>query len=650
MERNLGGTQRIGSGDKMKVQMHDYGKSNNNLSSRWKSTMAAGTLVPFMNLIGLPGDSFDIDLDAVVNTHPTIGPLYDGFKLQLDVYTAPMRLYQSVLNNDKLGIGLKMADVKFPTLNFVAPDFTDAEYKAMQDLENSQINPSCILSYLGLRGIGISRQGNRQRDFFGVPLLAYWDIYRNYYANKAEGIGAVIHTPVSGIPENILEIYINTNELTQGVLFNEVLVEGSTSVVNFSGGSFDPMNVIITMASGSVYALGELFLTVSLTGNQYNGVYDYATYGEQTAVLWEYKKAGGTVITEPEITTFQLSNIDDMRELILQHNNANPFDILGNGDAPYNLLLEANGKFQAIQQTQEGLGLKTYQSDLLNNWMSTDWIDGINGINEITAVDVSGGSMQIDSLILARKVYDMLNRIAVSGGSYFDWIDTVYTSGREIRTTTPVYHGGLIKEIVFQEVISQAPVAGNPLGTLGGRGVMGNKHKGGKIHIKCDEPCIVMGIVSITPRINYSQGNEWSVHLKTMDDLHKPALDGIGFQDLITEQMAWFDSYQLPNNTWVQRSAGKQPSWMNYRTDIDRCFGNFAIKNNEMFMSNNRQYEVSFDGVYEYSIKDLTTYIDPSKWNSVFAQTGLDAQNFWVVISKDIYARRVMSSRLIPNL
>ena len=48
-----------------------------------------------------------------------------------------------------------------------------------------------------------------------------------------------------------------------------------------------------------------------------------------------------------------------------------------------------------------------------------------------------------------------------------------------------------------------------------------------------------MGIVSITPRVDYCQGNDWDmIQLKTMDDLHKPALDGIGYQDLLTYEMA----------------------------------------------------------------------------------------------------------------
>ena len=30
---------------------------------------------------------------------------------------------------------------------------------------------------------------------------------------------------------------------------------------------------------------------------------------------------------------------------------------------------------------QVGLAIKTYQSDIFNNWINTEWIDGENGIN-----------------------------------------------------------------------------------------------------------------------------------------------------------------------------------------------------------------------------------------------------------------------------
>ena len=66
---------------------------------------------------------------------------------------------------------------------------------------------------------------------------------------------------------------------------------------------------------------------------------------------------------------------------------------------------------------QAGTCVKTYQSDIFNNWVNTEWIDGPNGINAVTAIkiDPESNSFQLDTLNLAKKVYDMLNRIAVSG-------------------------------------------------------------------------------------------------------------------------------------------------------------------------------------------------------------------------------------------
>ena len=53
----------------------------------------------------------------------------------------------------------------------------------------------------------------------------------------------------------------------------------------------------------------------------------------------------------------------------------------------------------------------------------------------------------------------------------------------------------------------------NALGSLAGRGYNGQK-KGGKLKIKVNEPCYIMGIVSITPLVDYSQGNDWDNWLK----------------------------------------------------------------------------------------------------------------------------------------
>ena len=67
------------------------------------------------------------------------------------------------------------------------------------------------------------------------------------------------------------------------------------------------------------------------------------------------------------------------------------------------------------------------------------------------------GKLTMDALNLQQKVYNMLNRIAVSGGTYRDWLETVYTAGKYLdRPETPVFIGGMTQYIEFDEVISKS--------------------------------------------------------------------------------------------------------------------------------------------------------------------------------------------------
>lgn len=214
--------------------------------------------------------------------------------------------------------------------------------------------------------------------------------------------------------------------------------------------------------------------------------------------------------------------------------------------------------------------------------------------------------------------------------------------------------GGMSDEIVFQEVISQSATEQEPLGSLAGRGKLAYNKKGGYLKIKVEEPSYIIGIVSITPRIDYSQGTKWDRSLQTMNDLHKPALDAIGFQDLVTGKMAWWDTAITAAGAAIKNkfSAGKQPAWIDYMSNYNRTHGNFASGKSEEFMVLNRSYEIDRENINlkQSVIKDLTTYIDPTKFNYIFADQSLDAMNFWVQIGVDWEARRMMSAKTIPNI
>lgn len=652
MEKSLGG-DRLGSGNKIKVQLHNYERSTHDLSKVWRSTMAVGTLVPFFREIALNGDTWEMDIASKIRTYPTTGPLFGSLKLQLDVFQCPIRLYQAMLHNNMLGIGMNMEQVKLPQVEISC---NKIDFNSDEPIDVQQINPSALLAYLGIRGIG---QGFTEDSTVtslknGIPMLAYWDIYKNYYANKQEPNGKVISAKVE-VNKNLKRIAL-LNASMQVIGYNAPEVEvvydlNKTKYIKLEGEQLSLKNAQVKRSSDPNYIFIKDQIWLTPIDEAADGSYlVYAFNTSAQTLTMAFRSYGGIETGEIEILDFPLSNIDEMRETILAARK-DQVTIDQSALEPYvtSINQTAGGRSYSYF-SQVGLGIKTYQSDIFNNWLSTEWIDGDNGISAITAIDTSKGSFTIDALNLANKVYNMLNRIAVSGGTYEDWQEAVYGEEAIRKAESPIYMGGASTTIVFDEVVSTAESetlnGENPLGTLAGRGRQKDEQKGGKIKIKVREPSYIIGIVSITPMIDYSQGNKWDTRLRTMNDLHKPALDGIGFQELITEQMAAWNCVKEADGTEKLFSAGKQPAWINYMTNYNECYGNFADPRKEMFMTFNRQYESDSMG----NIKDLTTYIDPTKYNYAFALQKLDAQNFWVQVGVNATARRKMSAKVIPNL
>ena len=207
------------------------------------------------------------------------------------------------------------------------------------------------------------------------------------------------------------------------------------------------------------------------------------------------------------LENYPLENLDTIRDKILLTAGDTVFDISNKTMSvePFTNFAKRKAVNGRLNTTDSQYGcIKTYNSDLYQNWINTEWIGGVNGINEASAVDVSEGMLSMDALNLSQKVYNFLNRIAVSGGTYRDWLETVYTGGNYMeRCETPTFEGGVSQEIVFQEVISNSASGDEPLGTLAGRGVTTGRQKGGHIRIKVTEPCYIMYICSITPRMKH---------------------------------------------------------------------------------------------------------------------------------------------------
>ena len=80
-----------------------------------------------------------------------------------------------------------------------------------------------------------------------------------------------------------------------------------------------------------------------------------------------------------------------------------------------------------------------------------------------------------------------------------------------------------------------------------------------------------------------------------------------------------------------------------------RTCGNFAVGESEEFMVLNRAYTTKFEKGRVPSI-NASTYVDPQTYNYVFADTDLEAMNFWVQMGIEIKARRKGSAKMMPTL
>lgn len=681
MKKTLGG-DRLRSESKMEVYLPNFGRSSHNVGKIIRTSQACGTIVPYWCQIGLDGTTFYIDITTKVKTLPTTGPVFGSFKHQIDVFVIPIRLYIAALHNNALGVGLNMSKVLLP--QFSVNTANTSIYEG--DTNRGQVNPSSLLSYLGIKGFGYSSVNQHKRRFPAIFNLAYWDIFKNYYANKQEENAYVI-TGVNHIwkkisagdgvawnrvwTDNLSETYpLNPSSQAPSFIkleFEEKISPDEVNEIQFL--TNDPEKP--TQKINKLTKLGDAFI-FDRTDPEAMGLRKPENPRKATNIyVYQVKKpikiaynqdiAGSVQLTMPDnqkikLTPFPLKNIDDERTAILTAPSTSAY-LVNNTTMPYGAAIGALRlpNYNRTKQynssnswfSQAGLAVKTYLSDRFNNWLNTEWIDGTTGgINSITAVDVSDGKLTMDALILQKKIFNMLNRVAITDGTYQAWREATYGIRSATLPESPIFCGGMQSEIAFDEIVSNAATDEEPLGTLAGRGIATMYKSGRGLKIKCTEPSMIIALGSITPRIDYSQGNKWWTRLQNMDDFHKPTLDAIGFQELIAEEAAAWSTEATENNELIYQSLGKQPSWIEYTTDVNETYGEFAAGMPLAFMCLNRVYEENSD----HTIGNASTYIDPTIYNNIFAESRLSSQNFWVQVAFDVTARRVMSAKQIPNL
>lgn len=651
------GKNTLGDNEKMKIAMRDYDMSTHDISTICRTSLGVGMLVPFCKILCQKGDIIDLNLINKTLSQPTLGPLFGSFKLQHFMFFGGFRLYNSWLHNNRTGIGMKMSDIKLPMMK--------ANTTGIATSATTNISASALYKYLGWsksKRLGANATNGVLKN--GVPLLLYLDIFKNFFANTQEKKFYMLKG-AGEVTLDIQDTYQSSHDgnYTIGKNQESIQITKTTNIhTNLTDIDYqrfwDSIKVTVMTSDGELAyrKLGELTtnaLTDTITLNNVSAN-PYAT------ILQFFTTKETAKFVKTELGQYDLKLLDQIRDVIL-HKKGNETLVLEptNVGANNNGSSELSSFFDDLIKSQSnklgGMLLKTYDSDIFNNWIQTDWIDGAGGIADITSIDINAndGKLTMDALNLQQKVYNMLNRIAVSGGTYRDWLETVYTAGKYLdRPETPVFIGGMTQYIEFDEVISKSATetayGSQPLGDIAAIGRGGKPLNSGHVHYQCEEPGYIIGLMAITPMIDYSQGNDFDLNLQTIDDLHKPALDGIGYQDLIQEQMVGeTSSYNGSGNisNMIHKAANKTVAWIDYMTNYNRTFGDFAAGEALDFMVLNRRYEVENN-----EITDLTTYIDPQKHIEIFADTSIDSQNFWVQTVVQATRRGNYSAKQIPFL
>lgn len=165
-------------------------KSNVNLSHVKPTTLAPGNLIPISFTRILAGDDLRFSPSAFVQAMPMNAPLVNGFKLCLEYFFIPDRLYNLDLLLDNTDVTQDPDLVKFPFISTpVTSDsanplqvemFLDSDASTVENI----VAPGSLADYMGFP-VGLYPtfpQGDNQ--FNMTTALGYLDVIYHYYVNQ----------------------------------------------------------------------------------------------------------------------------------------------------------------------------------------------------------------------------------------------------------------------------------------------------------------------------------------------------------------------------------------------------------------------------------------------------------------------------------
>lgn len=590
--------------------------SRYNLSCRNRFDAAPGLLIPSFVEEVQPGDDWVISPKVKVQTAPLLAPLMGSFQQEFTLFFVPTRLYTQ-------GMDLDMPDFTpdetlFP--RFMPPGF-EVDYGGGFAGSGSNLSgtlgktdPHCLLSYLDAVAPGHLSIYNGNYDTVesrnAIPLIGYYDIFRNFFRNTNEPntYGFFSYTN-SGITDPGNSAYHYVCPIKQGAWDSLVayFVKQTATYGTMADIGDDSANTIGWTASPS-----------------FEEAWKYV-FGPWTAGGPSMQVSCPTGQVSPSV-------IDSL------HTSWVPFG---------------------------GMMFTCYRPDMFTSWLDTQQYDRILSSSRI---NVESGQITMQQLFLSSHLYDYQMRGLVAGGRYSDWIYSQYGIKSEKNLCIPQILSVVREPVVFEEIVSQSTTTDGAnsdvtgLGELAGRGhgFMGSR----PIRFSSSEYGYLIGCYRLIPNVSYSQGYKPLYDKTEFGDLYKPSLNRIGFQALPSQWM--LDTllrtgvandgsplYSPANKTVV----GYQPAWMEYRTNVDRLHGSFAVGEDLDYWTIGRSFIATREvensalptGKWFSDSVNYSSYILPFQFNYPFVDQAPGAANFLVEMAFNITARRRLSKLFTPK-
>lgn len=152
-------------------------------------------------------------------------------------------------------------------------------------------------------------------------------------------------------------------------------------------------------------------------------------------------------------------------------------------------------------------------------------------LDALNRAKITGASFDVSDLRAIFAQTRVFERLARCGSRYTEYLRANFnTSPSDGTLQRAVYLGGFSQPIVTTEIAQNAADGDNPVGTLRGKGISDSGGFAAPYFVK--EFGIIMGVLSVMPEVNYTQGIDREYTYKERFDFFNPSFQNLSEQEV----------------------------------------------------------------------------------------------------------------------